>query len=179
MSHAFDVNNAGRAVGFADVDALQLTMAAYWSLDDGRVHVMGSPVPGTDRATAYGVSEGGWAAGATETFVSDEELLFHAFVWTGSGELLMLPGSENAWDETDSIAHGVSDVRDEVDGALCGRAAPTGPRCGAARPSSALWPGGRVMTARTRCGALLLGLGCGDARGRPRRPARPPETRSW
>ena len=116
MSHAFDVNNAGRAVGFADVDALQMTMAAYWSLDDGRVHVMGSPVPGTDRATAYGVSEGGWAAGATDTFISDEELLFHAFVWTGSGELLMLPGSENAWDETDWIAHGVSDVRDEVTG---------------------------------------------------------------
>ena len=48
-------------------------MPAYWSLDDGRVHVMGSPVPGTDRAIAYGVSEGGWAAGATDTFISDEE----------------------------------------------------------------------------------------------------------
>ena len=49
----------------------------------------------------------------------------------------MLPGSENAWDEIDSIAHGVSDVRDEVTGRSCGRTAPTGPRCGAARPSSA------------------------------------------
>ena len=116
MSHAFDVNNAGRAVGFADVDALGLTMPAYWSLDDGRVHMMGSPVPGTDRAVAYGVSEGGWAAGATDTFISDEEVLFHAFVWTGGGELLMLPGAENEWDEIDSIAHGVSDVRDEVTG---------------------------------------------------------------
>ena len=91
-------------------------MAAYWSLDDGRVHVMGSPVPGTDRAVAYGVSVGGWAAGATDTFISDEEVLFHAFVWTGGGELLMLPGAEAAWDEIDSIAHGVSDVRDEVTG---------------------------------------------------------------
>lgn len=116
MSHAFDVNNAGRAVGFADVDALQRTMAAYWSLNDGRVHVMGSPVPGTDRATAYGVSEGGWAAGATDTLISEEDLLFHAFVWTGGGELLMLPGAQNAWHEIDSIAHGVSDVRDEATG---------------------------------------------------------------
>lgn len=116
QSHAFDVNNAGRAVGFADIDTLQRTMAAYWSLDDGRVHVMGSPVPGTDRAVAYGVSVGGWASGATDTFISDEEVLFHAFVWTGGGELLMLPGAEAAWDEIDSIAHGVSDVRDEVTG---------------------------------------------------------------
>ena len=156
MSHAFDVNNAGRAVGFADVDALQRTMAAYWSLDDGRVHVMGSPVPGTDRATAYGVSEGGWAAGATETFISDEELLFHAFVWTGSGELLMLPGAENAWDETDSIAHGVSDVRDEVTGrSAAGRRRPAH---GVALrvPHRHCGRAGRVMTARTRCGALLL-----------------------
>jgi len=116
MSHAFDVNNDRRAVGFADIDALQFTMPAYWSLDDQQVRVMGSPVPGTDRGTAYGVSEGGWAAGATETFVSDEVVVFHAFIWTGSGELLMLPGAQGAWNETDSIAHGVSDVRDEVTG---------------------------------------------------------------
>lgn len=130
MSHAFDVNNAGRAVGFADVDALQRTMAAYWSLSDGRVHIMGAPVRGTHTAAAYGVSEGGWAAGGTETYLPDD-VIRHAFVWTGSGDLLMLPGAENAWDEIDSIAHGVSDVRDEVTGrsAADGTSRPTVWRC--------------------------------------------------
>ena len=116
MSHAFDVNNADRAVGYADVDALQFTMPAYWSLDDGRVHLMGSPVPGTDRGIAFGVSEEGWAAGGTLTWLSDEVQVFHAFVWTGAGDLLMLPGAENTWDEIDAIAHGVSGLRDEVTG---------------------------------------------------------------
>ncbi len=131
MSHAFDVNNAGRAVGFADVDELQFTMPAYWSLDDGRLRIMGSPVPGTDQGIAFGVSEGGWATGASQTLLPDEVDLFHAFVWTGSGELLMLPGAEGAWDETDSIAHGVSDRRDEVTGrsAADGTSRPTVWRC--------------------------------------------------
>jgi hypothetical protein len=117
QSHAFDVNNAGRAVGFADVDALQRTMPAYWSLDDGQLHLMGSPVPGTDSGIAFGGSESGWATGATETYgESEEDYMLHAFVWVGSGDLRMLPGAGTAWDVTDSIAHGVSDVRDEATG---------------------------------------------------------------
>jgi hypothetical protein len=130
QSHAFDVNNARRAVGLADVDALQRTMPAYCSLDDERLHLMGSPVPGTDAGIAFGVSEGGWAAGATETWLPDFTLR-HAFLWTGSGELKMLPGLASEWDETHSIAHGVSDVRDEVTGrsSVDGVARPTVWRC--------------------------------------------------
>ena len=132
-------------------------MPAYWSLDDGRVHVMGSPVPGTDRGIAFGVSEEGWAAGGTETFVPDEVQVFHAFLWTGAGDLLMLPGAENTWDEIDSIAHGVSGVRDEVTGRSFadGTSRPTVWRCASLIGTVA---GGRVMTARTRCASILLGL---------------------
>jgi hypothetical protein len=116
QSQAFDVNNERRAVGGADVVALDRTMPTYWSLDDKRLHVMGSPVTGTDGGLATGVSEGGWAAGLTETYFEDEFVLRHAFVWTGSGDVRMLPGADAAWEDTWSMAHGVSDVRDEVTG---------------------------------------------------------------
>ena len=52
-------------------------------------------------------------------------------MWTGTGDLLMLPGAANAWDEIDSIAHGVTDVRDEVTGRSVadGTSRPTVWRC--------------------------------------------------
>ena len=163
MSHAFDVNNAGRAVGFADVDALQSHDAGL--LVAGRRTACtswASPVPGNRPRHRARRLEGGWAAGATETFLSDEESLFHAFVWTGSGELLMLPGAEDAWDEIDSIAHGVSDMRDEVTGrsAADGAGRPTVWRCASligTRPA---------RTSRDR--ADQGGRPCSSPRSRPR-----------
>ena len=43
-------------------------------------------------------------------------MLKHAFVWTGSGDVRMLPGADAGWEDTWSMAHGVSDVRDEAAG---------------------------------------------------------------
>ena len=131
MSHAFDVNNAGRAVGFADVDELQFTMPAYWSLDDGRLQIMGSPVPGTDPGIAFGVSEGGWAAGGHPDAPPGRGRSLPRLRLDRIWRALMLPGAEGAWDETDSIAHGVSDRRDEVTGrsAADGTNRPTVWRC--------------------------------------------------
>jgi len=116
QSYAFDVNNDRRAVGAADVEALHRVMPVYWSLEDERLHVMGSPVAGTDGGSATGVSEGGWAAGLTETYFDDGFVLKHAFFWTGSGDVRMLPGADAGWEDTWSMAHGVSDVRDEAAG---------------------------------------------------------------
>ena len=129
-SHTWSVNNAGRAVGFADVDALQATVAAYWSIADQRLHLMGSPVPDMLVSYALGVSPGGWATGAVETEGADEPVR-HAFVWTGSGKLRMLPGLGADWVDSDSNAHGVDDARDEVAGKLNvdGIARPTVWRC--------------------------------------------------
>ncbi|MFC5791413.1 hypothetical protein ACFPPE_16275 [Agromyces tardus] len=129
-SHTWAVNNDGRSVGFADVDELQTTVAAYWSLDDGRLHLMGSVVPGMAQSYALGVSAGGWATGAVETIGIDEADR-HAFVWTGSGDLLMLPGLAGAWTDNTSNAHGVDDARDEVVGMLTvdGISRPTVWRC--------------------------------------------------
>ena len=51
----------------------------------------------------------------------------------------MLPDAEGAWDESDSIAHGVSDVRDEVTGrsAVGGVGRPTVWRCASLHRSAA------------------------------------------
>lgn len=117
-SHTWAVNNDGRAVGFADVDALETTVAAYWSIGDGRLHQMGSPVPGMLWSYALGVSAGGWATGAVETDGPADRPERHAFVWTGSGELLMLPGLSGGWRDNVSNTHGVNDDRDEVTGML-------------------------------------------------------------
>ena len=129
-SHTWSVNNAGRAVGFADVDAIQTTVAAYWSIGNGRLHLMGSPVPGMLVSYALGVSEGGWATGAVET-EGTEEPERHAFLWAGSGELLMLPGLADGWRDNVSNTHGVDDSRDEVTGMLSvdGVSRPTVWRC--------------------------------------------------
>jgi hypothetical protein len=129
-SHTWSVNNAGRSVGFADVDALQTTVAAYWSIDDGSLHLMGSPVADMLVSYALGVSSGGWATGAVET-PGSEEPVRHGFVWTGSGELLMLPGLAGGWQDNSSNAHGVDDSRDEVTGMLTvdGTSRPTVWRC--------------------------------------------------
>ena len=43
-------------------------------------------------------------------------VLKHAFVWTGSGDVRMLAGADAGWEDTWSMAHGVSDVRDEAAG---------------------------------------------------------------
>ncbi len=118
-AHAFNVNDDRRAVGFADVDAIQTTVAAYWSLDDRKLHRMGEPVPGMWSSVALGVSDGGWATGAVEMPNEGEDFpLFHAFVWTGSGDLLMLPTLEDEWGAATSITHAVDDARDEVGGTL-------------------------------------------------------------
>ena len=129
-AHAFDVNDDRRAVGFADVEELQQTVAAYWSLDDLRLHTMGRPVPGMAMSVALGVSEGGWATGSVE-FEGEDFPLRHAFVWTGSGDLRMLPDVEGEWEPSTSNAHGVDDVRDEVAGMLGvdGTSRPTVWRC--------------------------------------------------
>ena len=130
---------------------------------------MGSPVPGTDRGTAYGVSEGGWAAGATETFISDED---------DALPRVRLDRFRRAAD-----AAGLRERlgRDRLDRprrqrrarrghrALGRRTAPTGPRCGAARPSSGPWPRrtshDRADHVRTAAPARR---GRGHPRGRPR-----------
>ena len=116
-AHAFNVNDARRAVGFADVDAIQTTVAAYWSLDDRKLHRMGEPVPGMWSSVALGVSDGGWATGSVQ-MPNEEFAERHAFVWTGTGDLLMLPTLEGDWDATTSNAHAVSDARDQVGGML-------------------------------------------------------------
>jgi len=115
-SHSWDVNNAGIAVGFADFDALTTSAAAYWT-PDNRLHQMGSVVPGMWESLALGISEGGWATGNVGMEVPDD-VEPHAFVWTGSGNLLMMPTVGGPWDAAASNAHGVDDVRDEVTGYL-------------------------------------------------------------
>lgn len=116
-AHAFNVNDDRRAVGYADVDAIQYTVAAYWSLDDARVHRMGDVVEGMQASFALGVSDGGWATGAVE-MPNEDFPLWHAFVWTGSGDLLMLPTLDGDWDTVTSITHAVSDAQDAVGGTL-------------------------------------------------------------
>ncbi len=129
-SHSWAVNNAGRAVGFADDDSVQLAVASWWSVADGRLHRMGSPIPGMYDSLALGVSSGGWATGQVRMPEGDD-LLPHAFVWTGSGDLLMLPVPGGRWDATTSNAHGVNDLRDEVAGKvdIDGAARPAVWRC--------------------------------------------------
>lgn len=131
-SLAWDVNNAGIAVGFADFDTLMTAAAAYWT-PDNRLHQMGSVIPGMWDSLALGVSEGGWATGIVELEVPDD-LEPHAFVWTGTGSLLMMPTLEGPWNAAGSGAHGVDDVRDEVTGELNvgGGSRPTVWRCASA-----------------------------------------------
>ena len=128
-SHSWDVNNEGIAVGFADFDTLLTAAAAYWT-PDNRLHQMGSVIPGMWESLALGVSEGGWATGNVG-FQVPEDIEPHAFVWTGTGNLRMLPTLEGPWDAASSNAHGVDDVRDEVTGQLevDGGSRPTVWRC--------------------------------------------------
>jgi hypothetical protein len=107
QAEAFAINNSGLAVGSSDVPSMDSIDAAYWL--DGRVHRMGGQ-PGYF-TEARGVSQGGWAAGGTESFFEPE---FHAFVWTGAGELQLLPALSGPGGN--SNAHAVSDVLHQVGG---------------------------------------------------------------
>jgi hypothetical protein len=100
---------------------------------------MRSPVRGTDRATAYGVSEPGWATGATDNVHLRRGAALPPLPPDRFPGPAVLLGADNVWHQIDSIAHGVSDVRDEAAGrSVAGRVdRPTVWRCAA--PSAVPW----------------------------------------
>ena len=107
QAQAFAINNAGLIVGSSDQPGFVSIDAAYWI--NGQVHLMGGR-PGFF-TEARGVSQGGWATGGSESFFAPE---FHAFVWTGTGQLQLLPALSGP--DGNSNAHGVSDVLRRVGG---------------------------------------------------------------
>ena len=105
QGYAFAINNARTAVGWADRPDYT-SAPAYWL--HGQVHDMGAP---TDImwGNAYGISQGGWAAGG---YVLTDSVN-RAFVWTGAGSLHAmdpLPGYRDSW------AHAASDHFGQVGG---------------------------------------------------------------
>jgi hypothetical protein len=106
QAQALAINNAGLIVGSSDQPGFVSIDAAYWL--DGHVHAMGGR--SGYFTEARGVSQGGWATGGSESFFAP---VFQAFVWTGAGQLQILPALSP---DGNSNAHAVSDVLRRVGG---------------------------------------------------------------
>jgi hypothetical protein len=105
QAFGFAINNAGLVVGASTRDANGALVPAYWR--NGVEHDMGAPGDAAD-GTAYGISQGGWAAGGID--LPDTK---RSFVWTGAGTMQLnepLPGFNGSW------SHGVSDTLGQIAG---------------------------------------------------------------